>query len=174
MIRKGIGLLLLILCACARRAPVGLPPLPPERRTQDLYEEVEPSEGAPPLLEHPEINDVPYVLLGSLVLPGGTAAEGGLFVEDGVIQSVWQGPAPPELAGTVTINTEAIILPGFIDLHNHLAYNFLPQWKPGRLFPNRYDWQRNRDYHRAVSEPYGAAKSGLMIRAMTSPTSAGV
>jgi len=165
--RKLTGLLLLwILCACARPAPVRLPPLPPEGRTQDLYEEVEPSEEAPPLLEHPEINDLPYVLLGSLILPEGAVADGGLFVEDGVIQSVWQGPAPAELAGTLTVNTEAIILPGFIDLHNHLAYNFLPMWEPDRLFPNRYEWQRDADYRRAVSQPYGAAKSADLLDEM--------
>jgi cytosine/adenosine deaminase-related metal-dependent hydrolase len=140
--------------------------VPAEERTQNLYEEVEPAEAGPPLLEHSEINDLPYVLSGTLLLPEGEVAEGGVFVEDGVIQQVWRGATPTGLEAVTALSTRGIILPGLIDLHNHVAYNFIPQWKPGRLFANRYQWQRDADYRRSVSQPYGAAKAAGLLDEM--------
>jgi hypothetical protein len=41
--------------------------------------------------------------------------------------------------------TEAFIFPGFIDAHNHVAYNVLPKWTPRKLYKNRGQWHRARD-----------------------------
>ena len=49
-----------------------------------------------------------------------------------------------------------IISPGMIDLHNHVAYNFLPLWNSGKRFQNRYQWARIDEYDTAVKNPYNA------------------
>jgi 5-methylthioadenosine/S-adenosylhomocysteine deaminase len=55
--------------------------------------------------------------------------------------------------------TNAIILPGFIDLHNHLTWNILPRWILNRKFGNRYDWQDTAEYDRLLVAPHLAAMS---------------
>ena len=37
-------------------------------------------------------------------------------------------PAPSGYTTAKTVTTDGFIYPGLIDLHNHLAYNFLPLW----------------------------------------------
>ncbi len=132
--------------------------------TDFLYEEVDELEDdTAALAEYEEFNLEPYILLGTLVFKNGTAREGGLWVEDGIIQAVWAGARPDSLAGITTINTGGIILPGFIDLHNHVAYNFLPLWETEPTWENRYEWQGDPGYRREVSQPYNAAKrAGLL------------
>ena len=44
-------------------------------------------------------------------------------------------PDPPD-ATRITV-TNAYILPGFVDAHNHVAYNVLPRWTPPKLYQNR-------------------------------------
>lgn len=168
--RAGMGMVkaiamaaaLALAAGCAGRAPF-------TAGTEHLYEETEPPDGAGLLFaEFEQLNEAPYILTGTLLLPGGEHADGGLLVEDGIIQAVWQGEMPDtvgeELAldvGEVTrIDTRGIVMPGLIDLHNHVAYNFLPFWDAGRTWSNRYEWARASAYRRAVSEPYGAAKRG--------------
>ncbi len=56
------------------------------------------------------------------------------------------------------IDTKGIISPGLIDSHNHIAYNFLPQWVPGRYFTNRYEWAADDEYREHV-RPYAANRS---------------
>jgi hypothetical protein len=49
-----------------------------------------------------------------------------------------------------------IIVPGFIDLHNHLTWNVLPRWLPAQKFGNRYEWQDTAEYDRNLVAPHGA------------------
>jgi hypothetical protein len=46
----------------------------------------------------------------------------------------------PDLPNAITVNTHGIILPGFIDLHNHVRWNVLPRWHLGRTFTNQPQW----------------------------------
>ena len=48
-----------------------------------------------------------------------------------------------------------MITPGLIDLHNHLAYNFLPLWPAPRELPytSRHQWPSAATYGRDVSNP---------------------
>lgn len=57
----------------------------------------------------------------------------------------------PEAA---TINTDGIIVPGFVDLHNHVPWNALPRWNPGRTFTNQTEWAADPEYRRVVAEPF--------------------
>ena len=51
---------------------------------------------------------------------------------------------------------DAFVLPGFIDMHNHLAYNALPLWsEPGRTKPwlHNKDWPNADTYTESITEP---------------------
>lgn len=129
-----------------------------EHEEEYFYEETDVPPDDSQLAEFEESNDEPYVLLGTLVTPS-EVIDGGLLVEGGRITAVWdEGDEPAEAAGALTVATGGIILPGLIDLHNHVAYNFLPFWSAGRTFDDRYEWARASDYQAAVRDPYKAAK----------------
>ncbi|MGQ0505297.1 MAG: amidohydrolase family protein [Myxococcaceae bacterium] len=99
-----------------------------------------------------------FALTGEVLLPDGATLEGSVIVRDGKIESVLpQSALLP--AGIPVIQTGGVISPGLFDLHNHVTYNFLPTWKPSRLFQNRYEWQKNREYAAAVKTPYGKVRS---------------
>src|SRR5262245_20155393 len=52
--------------------------------------------------------------------------------------------------------SEAYVLPGFIDMHNHLAYNLLPLWsEPGRSEPwlHNKHWTDADTYTESITEP---------------------
>ena len=61
----------------------------------------------------------------------------------------------PDAGNATWIATGGIISPGLIDAHNHLAYNFLPEWVPpnGQLYQNRYQWADDPSYEAHVA-PY--------------------
>ena len=51
---------------------------------------------------------------------------------------------------------DAFVLPGFIDMHNHLAYNTLPLWaEPGRTEPwlHNKHWPDADTYTESITEP---------------------
>lgn len=51
---------------------------------------------------------------------------------------------------------DAYVLPGFIDMHNHLAYNALPLWRePGRTEPWMHNkhWPNADSYTASITEP---------------------
>ncbi|MBZ5740656.1 amidohydrolase family protein [Nocardioides mangrovi] len=51
--------------------------------------------------------------------------------DDGLVAAVTKGSkaGPPEFAGAPVVDVgSSLVLPGLIDLHNHLAYNTLPLW----------------------------------------------
>ena len=128
-----------------------------------LYEETDTDPDDDLLAEFDQSNDVPYVLVGRVVLPDGRVPEGGLLVEDGRIIEVWEGGVPETVQADVTIQTGGIILPGLIDLHNHVAYNFLPFWDSGRTWDDRYQWAGAQAYQTAVKDPYNKAKGDVRL-----------
>ena len=68
--------------------------------------------------------------------------------------------AHPEREQATIIDTHGIISPGLIDAHNHVAYNFLPEWVPpaGSVFTNRYQWADDPSYEAHI-EPYANNRS---------------
>ena len=48
--------------------------------------------------------------------------------------------------------------PGLVDAHNHLPYNFLPEWFATQLFENRYQWSEDLSYEAHVA-PYATHRS---------------
>jgi cytosine/adenosine deaminase-related metal-dependent hydrolase len=132
-----------------------------------LYEETDHGDAdSAQFAEFLDSNDDPYALLGTLILPGGESADGGLLVEDGRITELWRGPPPDHLDNDiVVISTGGIIAPGFIDLHNHVAYNFLPFWHSGKEWRNRYHWAGASAYKNTVKPPYNKAKAEVFDEA---------
>jgi len=63
-------------------------------------------------------------------------------------------PPPPGFEATPVTPTGGTLFPGFIELHNHLAYNALPLWSPvPRLYQDRGQWPAHPDYRRLISGP---------------------
>jgi len=84
------------------------------------------------------------------VVPNGT-----IYLENGSIVAVNAAgaPKPPGFDAVDVIDTNGTIFPGFIELHNHLAYNILRLWNVPKKYGNRAQWQGSVDYHNLVSGP---------------------
>jgi cytosine/adenosine deaminase-related metal-dependent hydrolase len=62
--------------------------------------------------------------------------------------------APPGFGATPVTQTGGTLFPGFIELHNHLAYNALPLWSPvPKLYQDRGQWPTHPDYRKLISGP---------------------
>jgi hypothetical protein len=91
-----------------------------------------------------------WSLRGTILTPGDMISNGTVIVHDNAI--AWVGNEKPP-ADAILIDDAGIILPGFIDLHNHLTSNVLPRWHPAQRFANRYQWQATGEYDRLVRIP---------------------
>jgi cytosine/adenosine deaminase-related metal-dependent hydrolase len=82
---------------------------------------------------------------------------GAVYMNGGVIEAV--APArkrpPAGYADAPRVAAGGLIPPGLIDLHNHLAYNFIPLWSAPREAPygTRYQWPGAATYGRDISNP---------------------
>jgi cytosine/adenosine deaminase-related metal-dependent hydrolase len=110
----------------------------------------------------------PLVVRGHLVTFDDARPEipdGALYVDrDGLIVAALGAgdPVPPgfDAAGANVVDTGgAVVYPGLIDLHNHIAYNCLGLWiAPGRSAPwtQRYEWPKDPDYLPSITLPVNA------------------
>ncbi len=96
-----------------------------------------------------------YVLKGKIVTPDDLII-GEVVIENDTITCVANDCADPPGATLLTISN-AYIFPGFIDSHNHVAYNFLPKWTPPKLYQNRSQWQGSQSY-KDFKKPYDVLK----------------
>src|SRR5438034_950064 len=78
-----------------------------------------------------------YALKGTVVTPDHVYEDGTILIAGEKIQAIGSNIDTP--SGTKVFETGGIILPGFVDVHNHLTWNVLPRWKPAREFANRYE-----------------------------------
>ena len=94
------------------------------------------------------------ILKGAIVQPDASVLLGEVVIEGDTITCVAADcPDPP--GATTFVISDAYIFPGFIDAHNHVAYNFLPKWTPPKLFAHRGLWQSAPSYQ-AFKAPYDA------------------
>jgi 5-methylthioadenosine/S-adenosylhomocysteine deaminase len=100
---------------------------------------------------------------GMMLTPTGIVADGTLVTASGKITSI--GPRDSSQATSAAIKLPGIILPGFIDLHDHLTWNVQPRWLPGRKYYNRYEWQDAAEYDRVLSNPHYAAMNTVSCEA---------
>jgi cytosine/adenosine deaminase-related metal-dependent hydrolase len=101
------------------------------------------------------------LLKGVVLAPSGVLDPGEVLVASGAITCVATSCATEPAADQATvIDTKGTISPGLIDSHNHLAYNFLPEWvkSPAQLWGNRYQWADDPDYELFI-QPYSAHRS---------------
>jgi cytosine/adenosine deaminase-related metal-dependent hydrolase len=100
------------------------------------------------------------LLRGDVLTPTGVIADGRVLIVGDTITCVGNCEDAAGAATATVIETNGIISPGLIDAHNHLAYNFLPEWVPpgGRLYENRYQWADDPSYEAWVL-PYTANRS---------------
>jgi 5-methylthioadenosine/S-adenosylhomocysteine deaminase len=98
-----------------------------------------------------------YALGGTVLAPGG-AMKGYVVVQDDKILSVVSSRTQVP-AGAHVLDTGGITSPGFIDLHNHVNYDFIPLWNSGKRWSNRYQWARAAAYQTAIKNPYNAVKN---------------
>lgn len=90
----------------------------------------------------------------------GESVTGRVWIDDGgVVVAVTSGgcrePAGFEKAPVVEAPDDAYVMPGLIDLHNHIAYNVLPLWDPGQSepFTDHESWKQARTYRSNVIAP---------------------
>lgn len=101
------------------------------------------------------------LLRGAVLAPQGVLDPGEvLVVGDQIACAAEDCSADPDASGATVIETHGIISPGLIDAHNHVAYNFLPEWIPpaGTTYTNRYQWADEPSYEEHVL-PYTAHRS---------------
>jgi len=89
------------------------------------------------------------LIRGNVVTPDGVLNGAWLDIRDGRIVHIAR--EKPNLPGVPALETDDLIFPGFIDLHNHPTFNIFPRWTPPHKFPNRYAW-RDWDVYRARIE----------------------
>ena len=106
--------------------------------------------------------------MGELVIAGrivsmaegavGVPARGRVWIRDDSIVAVTSGAeSVAGFSAAVEVDVgDAYVLPGLIDMHNHLAYNTLPLWaEPGRSTPwlHNKHWTDADTYTESITEP---------------------
>ncbi|HET9279077.1 MAG TPA: amidohydrolase family protein [Flavitalea sp.] len=99
----------------------------------------------------------PIILRGTIIVPEGVILHGYVGIVNGRIVSVSENS--PDLPNAVSLNTHGIILPGFVDAHNHLRSNVVPRWKPSRFYSNRHEWRQDPEFLRLVNGPISSVGS---------------
>src|SRR4051812_5870822 len=89
-----------------------------------------------------------WTISGMVLSPNGIISDGAIAISKQIIAAV--GPRASIPSSSSAVKVPGIILPGFIDLHDHLTWNVLPRWIPARKFNNRYEWQDTAEYDRAL------------------------
>jgi 5-methylthioadenosine/S-adenosylhomocysteine deaminase len=95
----------------------------------------------------------PWAIRGTLLLPDAVINDGTVVIVGDKIDQVGTGVPLP--TGVQPVDVGGFVLPGLIDLHNHLTWNLFPRWRAGQLFHNRYEWQEKAEYDRAMKSPEG-------------------
>jgi 5-methylthioadenosine/S-adenosylhomocysteine deaminase len=116
-------------------------------------ETIAPSEPATATLK-PQLlaANAPFILRGAIVTPNGVIKRGYLGISNGRITAV--SDKQPDMPGAVVINVDGIVLPGFVDVHNHVPWNVLPRWHPAQTYANRYQWRVDPAYQQAAGQPF--------------------
>ena len=99
-----------------------------------------------------------WALAGRIVTmdPNSTVVmDGAIWIADAAIAAITKrgDPAPEGFGGVVPLETGGTVLPGLIELHNHLAYNALPLWNVPQTYTNRDQWGNTPAYHQLVTAP---------------------
>ena len=92
------------------------------------------------------------VLKGKVVSMHKEIKNGRVVIRDGKVVAIVPSTAGP-IPGAIEIETDGFIYPGLMNLHNHMAYNFLPLLDVPERYDNRYEWPSGKAYERYVNDP---------------------
>jgi cytosine/adenosine deaminase-related metal-dependent hydrolase len=95
--------------------------------------------------------DRTIVLSGIVITPERNLNKRYVVIKQGKITAITT--TAPKEENAVLLNTDHLIFPGFVDLHNHPMYAVFERWKPAQKFKNRYEWRSSEQYQREVSTP---------------------
>ncbi len=107
-----------------------------------------------------------FLLRGTVLTPTGPLTPGEVLIVGDTITCVAASCAGMPMASTVTvIDTRSTISAGLIDSHNHITYNFLPEWVPDplRVFGNRYEWADDPMYEAHIRPEAAGGTAGSFI-----------
>jgi 5-methylthioadenosine/S-adenosylhomocysteine deaminase len=101
---------------------------------------------------------VKYILRGTVVTLDAKKRvlnDGYVGIDENMISFVIlaRHRIPSEFQNVPIVNVDGYIYPGLIDLHNHIAYNFLGLWKIDKKFKDRYQWSGTARYKREITLP---------------------
>src|SRR5262245_12276078 len=88
-------------------------------------------------------------LRGTIVTPDVVIDSGTVSISNGAIAAV----SPQAAIGRI-VDVDGVILPGLVNLHDHLTFNIFPRWTPPRRFSNRYEWMEDPDYLARIDNPH--------------------
>jgi 5-methylthioadenosine/S-adenosylhomocysteine deaminase len=98
-----------------------------------------------------DAQDRTIVLSGTVVTPEKILSKGWVVIKQKKITAVLD--KIPKDDNAIWIDTNDIIFPGFIDLHNHPMYAMFEPWDAKQLFNNRYEWRSFDKYRKEISTP---------------------
>ncbi len=103
-------------------------------------------------------NNMRYAVEGRLVTMDAQSTvipSGVLYINGDSIEHVRKSsdPAPDGFTKQMIIKSGGTIYPGMIELHNHLSYNIIPTWKVPKLYLDRDQWRRHKDYQKEMTGP---------------------
>jgi cytosine/adenosine deaminase-related metal-dependent hydrolase len=107
-------------------------------------------------LEVVEVGSAGFLLRGAVLTPDAVIDPGEVLILGDTITCV-AADCSAEASGVTVIETTGVISPGLVDAHNHITYDFLPEWVPDPpvLFDNRYVWSDDPSYEEHI-RPYAA------------------
>jgi 5-methylthioadenosine/S-adenosylhomocysteine deaminase len=98
-----------------------------------------------------QAQDRTIVISGSVVTPEKVLNKGWVVIKHRKISAVSE--TLPNEENAIWVDTNDIIFPGFVDLHNHPMYAMFEPWNAGQLFNNRYEWRSFDRYKQEISTP---------------------
>jgi len=98
-----------------------------------------------------QAQDRTIIISGTVVTPEKVLNKGWVVIKHKKISTV--SDTLPEEENAIWVDTNDIIFPGFIDLHNHPMYAMFEPWDARQLFNNRYEWRSLEKYKQEISTP---------------------
>jgi cytosine/adenosine deaminase-related metal-dependent hydrolase len=98
-----------------------------------------------------QAQDRTIVISGSVVTPEKVLNKGWVVIKHKKISAV--SDTLPNEENAIWVDTNDIIFPGFVDLHNHPMYAMFEPWDAKQLFNNRYEWRSLEKYKQEISTP---------------------
>ena len=98
-----------------------------------------------------QAQDRTIVISGSVVTPEKVLNKGWVVIKHKKISAV--SDTLPKEENAIWVDTNDIVFPGFVDLHNHPMYAMFEPWDAKQLFNNRYEWRSLEKYKQEISTP---------------------